>query len=165
MKAPWLAGFAACVALASLAGAARADDRFAVVHVTNNTKTDMSFYRKWVWNYGTKEEKVARDWRVTTIPAGKTYTVHWSYDGKDTSSPDLIVVFDSDREKGVHWEMVKLTRGRSPDYKDKTTGYTYVLDYDGKSKEFASLKPKNGGKVEILDRKAKRPKDAEKIPF
>src|SRR5262245_30275336 len=135
MRTSWLAGFAACAALFVAAGAARADDRFAVVHVTNNTKTPMSFYRKWVWNYGTKDEKVVRDWRVSTIEPGKTRTVYFSYDGKEKKSPDLIVVFDSDRNKGSHWEMVKLARGASPDYKDVTAGFTYTLEYDGKSKE------------------------------
>ena len=142
-----------------------ADARYAVVHITNNTYSDMSFYRRWVWNYGKPNERVQIDWRMTKIPPGATYTVHFAYDGAHSRSPDLIVVFDSDRNNGTHWEMVKLLRGASEDYRDRNSGFTYALEFDNDRREYASLRARNGGSVTILDRRASRPMNAEEFSF
>lgn len=141
---------------------AQNQERFAVVTIRNDTSTDMSFFRKWVWNQGTAKEKVHLDWRLTKIPPGKSYTVKYTYQGKEKVSPDLVVVFDSDRNKGAHWQMVKLARAADT---DAVGGFLYALEFDGKQKEFASLVPKNKGKVDVLDRKATRPENATEVPF
>ena len=161
-----LVAFAA-VALfgALLPASARADARYGVVHITNRTNGEMSFYRKWVWNEGTNRERVQIDWRLTKIPAGATYTVHYTYDGANRKSPDLVVVFDSDRNSGAHWEKVKLARGASEDFRDMRSGFTYALEYDNDRREFASLRAKNGGTVTILDRRSAPPRDATDVPF
>ena len=162
----YVMAFAAAVMLgAMLPNTAVADARYAVVHITNNTAGDMSFYRKWVWNPGKPNERVQIDWRLTRIPAGQTYTVHFTYDGAGRHSPDLIVVFDSDRNGGAHWEMVKLGRGASADFRDRSSGFTYALEYDNARKEFASLRAKNGGTVTIMDRRATPPRDPDVMPF
>jgi len=166
MKSNLLTGLAAAVvALSASPGTAHADDRYAVVQITNNTNSHMSLYRKWVWNFGAPQERTQLDWRVTKIPPGETMTLHHSYQGAAESSPDLIVVFDSDRNNGAHWEMVKLARKGSPDFRDRRSGFHYSLEYDNNRREFGSLRPKNGGRVEILDRKAARPSGAQEIPF
>jgi hypothetical protein len=136
--------------------------RFAVVTIRNNTNTDMSFYRKWVWSFGTPQAKTHLDWRITKIPPGKSFTVKYTYQGKETVSPDLIVVFDSDRNNGAHWEMVKLARAADTDQID---GFIYALEYDGQQKEYASLNPKNRGTVTVIDRRTTRPNNAEEVPF
>ena len=130
------------------------DARYAVVHVSNETTSEMTFYHRWVWHSGTPQS----NWRRLKIAPGETRTVHYTYDGAGKQSPDLIVVFDSDRNRGAHWEKVKLTRAASPDFRDKSRGFTYVLRYDNDRQEFASLQPKNGGRVTVLDRKAVPPK-------
>lgn len=155
----------AAAALIASAGTAHADDRFAVVHVTNNTDKDMSFYRTWVWNPGSPQQQVEVSWRMTKIPPGKTMTVQYQYQAAAKRSPELIVVYDSDRNDGAHWEMVKLARDGSPDFRDRRAGYHYTLDYENNRKEFASLRARNGGRVEILDRNATRPSGAQHMPF
>ncbi len=121
----------------------------------------MSFYRTWVWNSG----KVQIDWRLTRIPPGRTYTVYFEYEGAGQHSPDLIVVFDSDRNGGAHWEKVKLARAAVPDFKDRSRGFNYALVYDNARREFASLRATNGGIVTVLDRKAAPPRDFDVKPF
>jgi hypothetical protein len=134
------------------------DARYAVVHVSNETNSEMSFYHRWVWHSGTSRERVHSDWRLVKIAPGATRTVHYNYDGPHKNSPDLIVVFDSDRNGGAHWEKVKLMRAASPDFRDKRSGFTYVLRYDNDRREFASLRPTNGGNVTVLDRRAVPPR-------
>lgn len=159
-----------CFALAVLAGliansdvsAKQGQERFAVATIRNNTNGGMTFYRKWVWNHGKSNEKVQIDWRVTVIPPGKSYAVHYTYQDAAKSSPDLIVVFDSDRNAGAHWQMVKLARAAST---DKTGGFVYALELDPGQKEFASLNAKNKGTVTVLDRKTTRPANADSVPF
>lgn len=141
------------------------DVRYAVVHITNDTEMQMPFYFRWVWHEGTNRERVQVDWRLTTIPVGATYTVHHDYDGVGTQSPDLIVVFDADSNRGAHWEKVKLTPGSSSDYKNRRLGFRYAWEYDGVRREYASFRPKNGGTVTILDRRSAPPPDATEVPF
>jgi len=164
MAAVVLVGWLGCV-MASEQAQAPGNNRFAVAHITNDTDATLTFYRRWVWNYGTPKQRVEIDWRVTRIPPGKTLHLHYQYDGKRQVSPDLIVVYDADRNKGALWEMVKLDRGASPDFRDRRTGFAYTLKYDNRRKEYASLVPRNGGKVTILDRKTRRPKNAKEVPF
>jgi hypothetical protein len=149
------------VALAGVAfvnPATARDARYAVVHIANETNAEMSFYRTWVWHPGTSRERVQISWKLSKIPPGETRTVHYNYDGPDRQSPELIVVFDSDRNRGAHWEKVKLARGAAADFNDKRSGFTYVLRYDNDRREFASLRPTNGGSVTVLDRNATPPR-------
>ena len=139
---------------AFVVGASAQDARFAVVHVSNETRSEMSFYHTWVWHSG----RVERGWSLIKIGPGQTRTVHYSYDGPDRKSPDLIVVFDSDRNSGARWEKVKLARAASIDFHDRGTGFTYALRYDNDRQEFASLRPTNGGSVTVLDRNAAPPR-------
>jgi hypothetical protein len=156
----WLGALLGLLAFHQVPGAVTADDRFAVVRITNNTSSTMSFYRTWVWNYGTGQERVHLDWRLTRIPPGHTSTVYYTYQDQAKRSPDLIVVFDSDRNQGAHWEKVKLARGAAADYSDGRSGFAYALEYDNARREFASLRPKNGGTVTVLDRRASPPAHA-----
>jgi len=82
----WLLAAVASSAFVSSAPAQEID-RFAVVTIRNSTNGNMTFYRQWVWNPGTSNERVAIDWRVTIIPPGKTYTVHWTYQDAAKRSP------------------------------------------------------------------------------
>jgi hypothetical protein len=139
-------------------------DRYAVVHVANHTDSDMSFYRRWNGSRETSQENAQIDWEMAVIPPGQTGTVYFPYDGTTKHSPDLTVVFDSDRDDGEHWQMVRLAPGASADYKDGLSGFTYALEYDNDRLEYASLRAKNGGAVTVLDLWASRPINAERWP-
>ena len=154
-----LLGIAALAVTISLsqANVTQAQGRFAVVHIKNSTKSSMSVYRTWVWNYGKSTAKTQISWRVNKIQPGRTITLRYTYQSAAAKSPDLIVVFDSDRNKGSHWQKVKLTKAQSRDYKDSRQGFRYELTYDSARREYGSLRPRNGGKVTVLDRKMPRP--------
>ncbi|GAB4147473.1 MAG: hypothetical protein Tsb009_20670 [Planctomycetaceae bacterium] len=138
---------------------ATAQGRFGVAHVTNRTRGNMSFYYQLVWNYGKANARVHKNWVKRTIPPGKTLTVYYAYQNAAAKSPDLVVVFDSLRKAGAHWQKVILQKAQSPDYKDPRYGYKYELRYDNANQRYASIYPqKRGkGKVYIVDRKVSRP--------
>jgi hypothetical protein len=154
-----LVALAAVAAIAVvLPASAQADARDGVVHIVNNTNSVMSFYRQWVWNYGESGERVQIAWKLTKIPAGATLTVHHTYPDAARQSPELIVVFDCDRNNGAHWTTVKLARGASANFRDRRSGFTYVLEYDDDRREFASLRASNGGTVTVLERESAPPR-------